>query len=500
MADHSNSGSYWNATALAPNFPALSGDLSVDVAIIGGGIVGITTARYLKDRGLKAAVVEARRVGRQVTGQSTAKMTSQHALVYQTLESKFGEDKARLYAEAQETGISEIARLAAEHGIDADIEPKSAYVYTLDQDYVSKIEKEAEVAKRLGLPASLTRDTGLPFEVLAALRYDGQAQFHPTKYVAGLAATIPGGGCHVFEDSRAVDWEPTRVVTERGTVTARHVVMATHLPLGQVGGYYAQAAPYAEPVIAARIGRAPPGMYKSAEQPSHSIRSHRGADGAVRGIVAGTGFKPGHVDEERKYFEDIERWLKENFDAGPIEHRWVNEDYSSIDSAPFVGWSSSLKDSYLVATGFGAWGISNGTAAAMIIADLATGKENRWLEMFDSTRIKPVAGGPRFVKENAEVAAHLISGYLSRKPKSFDELEPGQAAIMKIDGDNVAAFRDEDGRVHAVSAVCTHMGCILGWNENDRTWDCPCHGSRFELDGEVIHGPAAQPLGSKVTG
>jgi Rieske Fe-S protein len=120
--------------------------------------------------------------------------------------------------------------------------------------------------------------------------------------------------------------------------------------------------------------------------------------------------------------------------------------------------------------------------------------------MFDSTRIKPVAGGPRFVKENAEVAAHLISGYLSRKPKSFDELEPGQAAIMKIDGDNVAAFRDEDGRVHAVSAVCTHMGCILGWNENDRTWDCPCHGSRFELDGEVIHGPATQPLGSKVTG
>jgi glycine/D-amino acid oxidase-like deaminating enzyme/nitrite reductase/ring-hydroxylating ferredoxin subunit len=495
-----NSGSYWNATAPAPDFPALSGDLSVDVAIIGGGIVGISTARYLKDRGLKVAVIEARRVGRQVTGQSTAKMTSQHSLLYQTLESKFGEDRARLYAEAQETGVSEISRLAAEHGIDADIEPRSAFVYTLDRDYVSKIEKEAEVARRLGLPASLTRDTGLPFEVLAALRYDGQAQFHPTKYVAGLAATVPGGGCHVFENSRAVDWEPTRVVTGRGTVTARHVVMATHLPLGQVGGFYAEAAPYAEPVIAARIGRTPPGMYKSAEQPSHSIRTHRGAGGAVWGIVAGTGFKPGHVDEERKYFADIERWLTDNFDAGPIEHRWVNEDYSSIDSAPFVGWSSSLKDSYLVATGFGAWGISNGTAAAMIIADLATGKDNRWLEMFDSTRIKPVAGGPKFVKENAEVAAHLVSGYLSRKPRSYDELEPGQAAIMKIDGDNVAAFRDEDGRVHAVSAVCTHMGCIVGWNETDRTWDCPCHGSRFELGGAVIHGPATQPLGSKVTG
>ncbi|MDP9413400.1 MAG: Rieske 2Fe-2S domain-containing protein, partial [Pseudomonadota bacterium] len=151
-------------------------------------------------------------------------------------------------------------------------------------------------------------------------------------------------------------------------------------------------------------------------------------------------------------------------------------------------------------TGFDAWGISNGTVAAMIIADLATGRENRWLDIFDATRVKPIAGAKEFVVENAEVAAHLVSGYLSRKPRSYDELEPGHAAIMKVDGENVAAFKDEGGVVHAVSAVCTHMGCLVGWNATDRTWDCPCHGSRFELSGEVIHGPATQPLGSKVTG
>lgn len=496
MPDHLQDRTYWNATAAAPPFPQLYGNLNVDAAIIGGGIVGITTARLLKDRGVTAAVIEARKVGRQVTGKSTAKMTSQHNIIYQTLERKFGEARARLYAEAQETAIRTIQGLAAAHAIDCDIEPKAAYTYTRDEKYVSQLDKEVETARRLGLPATLVKETDLPFDVLAAMRFDGQAQFHPTKYVAGLAATIPGEGCHVFENSRAVDYGPTRVVTDQGTVTARHVVMATHLPLGQVGGYYAMAYPYAEPVIAARIRRIPDGMYINAEEPRHSIRTHRHDNGDVYGIVAGTSFKPGHTDEERKYFDDIERWLVDNFDAGPVEYRWVNEDYRSMDNAPFVGWSSSTGAAYLVATGFSAWGISNGTAAGMVIADLIMGRDNRWLEIFDAKRVKPLAGGPRFVKENAEVAAHLVSGYLSRKLKSFDELAPGEAAIMKVDGENVAAFRDEQGRVHAVSAACSHMGCIVGWNETDRTWDCPCHGSRFELSGEVIHGPATRPLGS----
>src|SRR3569623_407372 len=185
--------------------------------------------------------------------------------------------------------------------------------------------------------------------------------------------------------------------------------------------------PMAEPVIAAPIGRVPPGKYKNAEQPGHSIRTHKRADGRVYGIVAGSHYKPGTTEDEQKYMADIERWLTEHFDAGPIEYRWINEDYSAMDSAPFIGWSSSGRDGYLVATGFAAWGISNGTAAGMIIADLATGKENEWTAMFDATRVKPVAGAGEFIKENASVAAHLVGGYLSSKPKSNDELAPGEA-------------------------------------------------------------------------
>lgn len=485
---------YWIDTCSPPDFPQLSGDLGVDVAIIGAGIVGVSAARFLKDRGMTVALVEALRVGQGVSGRATAKVTSQHGILYTILEKKFGEDGARLYAEAQEAGLGHIVELARTYGFDADVETKPAFVYTRDERHVEEIEKEVEIARRLGLPATLTRDTGLPYDVRAAMRWDHQAQFHPVKYVTGLAATIPGDGSHVFENSRVTDWDPHRVETEHGSVRARHVVMATNLPLGQVGLYYATNFPMAEPVVAAPISRVPPGYYINVEQPRHSMRTHE-FNGKTHAVAAAQHFKPGHRDDEEKNFADLEAWLKDNFGADRIEYRWINEDYSSMDSAPFIGWSSSdSDDAYLVATGFGAWGFTNGTAAGMIIADLAAGRENAWLELFDATRVKPLAGGKTFVKESAGVAAHLIGGYISHKPKSYSDLRPGDAAILKIDGDNVAAFRDEQGQLHAVSAACSHMGCFVGWNPVDRTWDCPCHGSRFALSGDVLHGPAVSAL------
>ena len=487
--------SYWNATAPASAFPALAGDVEADVAIVGGGIVGVTTARMLKDRGLTVALVEARRVGEEVTGKSTAKITSQHNLALTTIESKFGEDGARIYAEANEAGVRAIVELAARFGIACNLERKPAFTYTSDESEVANIEREVEAARRFGLPAALTRDTGLPFGVLAAMRWDDQAQFHPTRYVKGLAATLPGDGCHLFENSPVTDWDPHRIATGGGSVRAKHVVMATHLPLGQIGLFYAQNYPHMHPVIMGRADpeRVPDGMYISVETPRHSTRGHRDDDGRSWMIFTGPSFTHGRVDEERASFAEIERFAADHFGVA-ADYRWTNEDYTPMDHAPFIGWSSALRDGYLVATGFNAWGISNGTVAAMLIADLVAGRDNPWLDLFDSTRIKPVAGGAEFVKGTAEVASHLVGGYLASKPKSFADLAPGEGAVLKLDGHNVAGFRDEEGAVHAVSAVCTHMGCLVGWNATDRTWDCPCHGSRFALDGGVIHGPAVKPL------
>ncbi|HKR23653.1 MAG TPA: FAD-dependent oxidoreductase, partial [Allosphingosinicella sp.] len=237
----------------------------------------------------------------------------------------------------------------------------------------------------------------------------------------------------------------------------------------------------------------PEGMYLSVETPRHSLRGHRDETGQDWLIFTGPSFKAGHVEAQREGFAEIERFAKRHFGV-QAEYRWANEDYTPADHAPYVGWSSSIDDAYLVATGFNAWGLTNGTAAAMLIADLVEGRDNPWLDLFDATRIKPLAAAREFVVGTAGTASELLGGYLARKPRDPAALAPGEAAILKLDGRNVAAFRDEEGALHAVSAVCTHMGCLVGWNETDRTWDCPCHGSRFALDGEVIHGPAVKAL------
>jgi len=487
--------SYWNATAPASSFPALTGEIEADVAIVGGGIVGVSTARMLKDRGLTVALVEARRVGEEVTGKSTAKVTSQHNIAYTTIKRKFGEKGARLYADANETGLRTIRETAAHYGIDCNLETAPAFVFTQDEDEVSAIEAEAKLAGALGLPASLTDDPGLPFAVRRAMRWDDQAKFHPVKYVKGLAATIPGDGCHVFEGSRVVDWDPDRIATDAGTVRAKHVVMATHLPLGQIGLFYAEAHPHMDPVIMGRVdpGRAPEGMFINVERPRRSFRTHRDDEGQLWMIFVGSNHKLGDTEAGIDNIDELAAFASRTFGV-EAEYKWTNEDYGPIDQVPFVGWSSAMRPGYLVATGLNAWGFTNGTAAAILIADMVAGRDNPWLELYDATRIKPIAGGAEFVKGNAQVAADLVGGYLSRKPHDFDALKPGEGAVLKVDGSNVAAFRDEAGRVHACSAVCTHMGCLVGWNATDRTWDCPCHGSRFALDGSVIHGPAVAAL------
>lgn len=486
--------SYWNFTCNAPAFPPLSGDVHVDVAIVGAGIVGTTTARLLKDQGYSVALLDAHRAGQQATGKSTAKVTSQHSLIYQQIEQKFGMSHAQLYATAQQHGIQLIEALVGQHQIPCDLESRPAYTYTLQEQHVAQIEKEVEITQQLGLPSTLVQQCDLPFSIRAAIRYDHQFQFHPTAYVAGLAETLPGDGCHVFENSPVVDWSADHVATAQGKVHAGYIIMATHLPLGQVGGYYTRAFPKAEPVIVAKVPDTLDGMYLNVEDPNHSLRFHRDSAGDQFAIAAGTAFKPGHPDEERQHFRELEDWLTSHFNAEPV-YRWVNEDYTSMDQVPFVGRSTSISNDYLVATGFSGWGLSNGSAAAIMLRDLITGTSNPWHELFDAQRFKPLAGGPKLLKESSQVLTHLVSGYLSRKRHSYDELGNGEAAILKMDGKRIAAFKDEHGVVQAVSAVCPHMGCIVGWNETDRTWDCPCHGSRFALDGTVLHGPAVKPLG-----
>jgi len=389
-------------------------------------------------------------------------------------------------------------RFTDELGIECDLERTAAYVYSRSGEQLAELEQETEVARRLGLPASLTRECPLPFEVAAAVRFDDQAQFNPCKYLLGLAEAVQRGGGQVFEGTRARSiehGEPCRITTGQGVVTARDVIDASHMPLVSQGKFFAKAYPYTHALVAARIdpARAPDGMFISTGQPTHSVRRARWGDETWL-VAVGAAFKPGHPAEAEKAFKDLGDFVRGAFGIGGVGYYWTNEDFESMDGMPFVGRASSSAPHLYVATGFNAWGITNGTAAGTILADLISGQGNPWAEVFDATRIRPLAGARSFISENITTSAHLVQGYVEARGRSVDELAPGEAAVLKLDGKRRGVFRDERGQVHVVSAVCTHMGCVLGWNPVDRTWDCPCHGSRFALDGSVVHGPATTDL------
>ena len=494
--------SYWVATVGdVPAYHPLDGDLDVDVAVIGGGIVGLTAAELLTRAGKRVALIEARKLGQQVTGRSTAKVTSQHGLIYQRLLKEFGEEAARAYGGANQAGLEQIARLVRDRDIDCDFERAAAYVYARSDAELAEIEREIEVAERLGLPAAFVRDVPLPFATTGAIRFDDQAQLNPLKYCLGLAKSLAGAGGLVFEGTRARSvehGEPCRVTTERGTVTARDVIDATHMPLGKEGMFFTKAYPFAHTVVAARIdpARAPQGMFLSAATPSHSVRAARWNE-EIYLIAAGGAYKPGHPDRELEMFDDLQRFVRDAFAVQTIDYYWTNQDYESMDGMPFIGRVGSGAEHLFVATGFNAWGITTGTAAGLILSDLLLGRANPWTEVFDASRIKPVTAAPSFVRENVSAGVQLVGGYMARRPGALGDLAPGEAAVLDVDGERVAVFKDEQNEVHAVSAVCTHLYCTLGWNPADRTWDCPCHGSRFGVDGSVIHGPATAGLERK---
>jgi glycine/D-amino acid oxidase-like deaminating enzyme/nitrite reductase/ring-hydroxylating ferredoxin subunit len=493
---------FWLDGAPAEPHRALDGNVTVDVAIVGGGMVGLHLAWRLRGSGLCVALFEAQRIGRQATGRSTAKITSQHGLKYVELIRNFGEIHASIYAQANEKALATIAELARAMEGQADLQEKSAYVFASDDNEVAQLHGELEAAESLGLPADLVSDALLPFNTSALLRYRGQYQFDPFRYLVGLARRI-AGEIDIYEQSRVetIDYgKPCRLTVNGRTVTAGRVVVATQMPIVNDGLFFAKAYPFAHPVAAALLprGLSLDGMFISAGSPTHSFRTAN-RDGREWLIAAGKEFKPGEPEQEREAVKELQIWLEDTFDIRALSHLWTNEDFRSMDGAAFIGAAGSSQPDLLVATGFDAWGLTQGVVAADIMADrLLHLEEHPAAKLFRADRVKPLAGGGTFVTENTKAAGHMVGDrLLKRKVVPLEDIAPGEGGIVSRKGEQLAVTRNQEGEFTALSAVCTHLGCIVGWNATDRTWDCPCHGSRFDEQGNVLAGPAVSPLSKR---
>jgi glycine/D-amino acid oxidase-like deaminating enzyme/nitrite reductase/ring-hydroxylating ferredoxin subunit len=500
--------SVWvDTTPDPPLHPRLDGDVYVDAAVIGGGIVGITTALLLAEAGMSVALLEAGRLAGGTSGFTTAKVSSQHGFVYETLTAKHGADAARRYGEANEAALAWIATRVARDGIECDFRRQPSYAYVTSPRERANAEREARAAADAGLPASFVETTPLPCPVEAAVRFEHQAEFHPRKYLHALAAKLRAAGGQIFEHSHAVEvgrHEGRQVAKGPGgrVLAAERLIVATHYPFLDRSLAFARLHPERSYAITCRIAGAPPeGMHISGETPTRSVRAvpYPGEGGEELLLVGGEGHKTGTERDTELRYERLEAFAREHWDVISVEHRWSAQDPVTVDRLPYVGALMPRNDRVLMATGFAKWGMTGGTAAALLLADLMLGREAMWADLFDPNRLTLRQSARRLVTENAQVAARFVGDRLrkgDRRP--LENLRAGEGALVEHEQlGKIAASRGEDGALLAVSARCTHLGCLVTWNPAERSWDCPCHGSRFAPDGRVLEGPAVHRLERK---
>ncbi|MGW7051533.1 FAD-dependent oxidoreductase [Streptomyces sp. NPDC054887] len=496
--------SYWMATTPGTRYPPPDGDLTADVAVVGGGIAGLCTAWELVRAGLDVVLLEADRIAAGVSGYTTAKLTALHGLAYARLEARHGPEGAALYALSQQDAVDRTAALCDELGIDADLERTTACTYLEDPGRTEELRDEAGAARRAGLDASFVTGTELQFPVAGAVRAERQAQFHPRRFLLALAERFTAAGGRVHERTRVTglhDGVRCRLSTEGGvTVSARDAVIATHYPLFDHTLLFTRLKPWRELVIAVPVasGNAPKGMYMSPADRVRSVRTAPYDDGRRLLVVTGERFEPG-AGGVRERFERLDAWARDRmpgFAAADRVYRWAAQDNESTDRLPYVGHAHAGTQHVFVATGFGGWGMSNGVMAGRLIAaHVVGGPRPGWTDLYDPRRLPGVRETAELARYQSAVTRNFVGDRLhTGHVDSVDGIPPGGGAVVRMEGRRRAVYRDESGVAHVVSARCTHLGCLVRFNDAEKVWECPCHGSRFGTDGAVLHGPATRPL------
>lgn len=472
--------SVWSKSFEMPAFAKLDEDLSVETAVIGGGIAGLLIAYKLKEKGIDAVVFEADRICSGQTANTTAKITCQHGLIYNRLIDAFGEKKAAQYARANAETIDEYERIVKKEKIDCSFKRMPSYLYTSADERA--LSREYEAVKRLGISAKFFSDSPLPFEIKKSLCFEKQAQFNPLKFASGVAKQLK-----IYEHTKIVSAEKGVISANGKTVRAKHIVVATHYPFINVPGFYFlrlhQARSYAVAFEnCSEIG----GMFYGIDDGALSFREYGNM------IIAGGG---AHITGESSgnEFSDIARKVKAVWHDASETAKWSAQDCMPPDSVPYIGRYSKSAENYYVATGFQKWGMTNSMVAAEIISDMICGKENENSEIFSPQRSLSAASG-----ELCRHAIRSVNGLAVKKlkipAKSSSQLRSGEGDIVRHNGRTVAAYRDENGKLHISNPNCSHLGCRLSFNSEMKSWDCPCHGSRFDVDGNLIDNPAMKNL------
>jgi glycine/D-amino acid oxidase-like deaminating enzyme/nitrite reductase/ring-hydroxylating ferredoxin subunit len=490
-----SSQSIWTVLTAKPDLPRRVPDgLHVDVIVVGAGITGVTSAVLLKDAGRSVAVLEARAIGSGVTSGTSAHLTQVLDTRYAELEHTFGREGARLAAQSSGAAIDQIATLVAQTGADCDFARVPGYLYTTHEEDVDKLKAEREAARRAGLPAELSR-VPLPLVIRAGLCFPAQAELNPLSYLAALAVRIPGDGSYLFENTRVVavdEGEPCRVHLEHGPVlTADRVILATHVPLNRVllMSSVAQCRSY---VISGPAHQSAPGLFWDTEQPYHYLRRQR-VGTHHHWIIGGADHKTGEAPALDPFVELAEYAV--HVGLHEVQERWSAQVVASSDGLPLIG-PNAMSERVYVATGFAGNGLTFGTLAAMLLRDACLDRANSYAALYSTSRVKTFASLISLIGEHVEFPLQLLSDSL-RPPeaKSLDEIAPGQAKTIRVAAQRLGVYRDLDSMLHAVSPVCSHLeACHVKFNPAERSWDCPCCGSRFAIDGRVLDGPAVRNL------
>lgn len=490
--------SYWILSSNGEEYGKLDKDIECNCLVVGGGITGLTAAYLLSKSNRKVVLLEADKIGWGVSGRNTGKVTSQHGLIYSDIKKHYSGEKAKLYYEANEEGLDIVKKIIEENNIDCEFEIVPSFVYTETDKYISQIKNEYNTCKELDIPCEFHNNLdSVPLDIKAAISFKNQGQFNPKKYVDKLAKINKNNGVEIYDNTAVCDinaGEVCEIICNNGhrIKTKNLIIASSNAWYDGLMLYFSKEEASRSYLLCAKLeDNLAKGNYINVEEPTRTFRTYKNSKGEKYLIAGGQDHKTGKSKNEMEAYKIIEKFAKDNFNINEIISEWSSQDYVSFDNIPYIGRINKKENNIYIVTGTSKWGLTNGTIGAKVISDLIVKNYSKYEDLFNPSRLKSYIN-TKFIGENLEVAYDYIKGKFISGISDMPNNNEGK--VVNIHGKRYGAYRDENGELFIVDITCTHLGCELRFNSGEKSWDCPCHGSRFDYKGNILNGPAIKPL------